>query len=323
MKLEHFVCDLCGTDKKEKLFSIKKDIEDKNYLFTLVKCKGCGLVYMDPRPIDQDLYKLYPENYYSFEELKKQLGGKQSVAISYSQRLVYYRNYGNLDEDSFLRRVFIKVSASFLGHRFGRTPIEVKAGKVLDVGCGDGLFLHYLMELGYETYGVEISKKASIQARKQGLNVFNGNLTEAKFPNNYFDIVRLSHVLEHMPHPSEIFQEGHRILHSQGVLVVSIPNYCSLYSRIFKKNWFGLQIPFHLYQFSIRTVSQLLQKSGFKIANIRYYSVGTFLGSIENLLTKGRILCSHNPVLSIFSIGVDIFLDIFGWGDCIEIHAFK
>jgi hypothetical protein len=78
----------------------------------------------------------------------------------------------------------------------------------------------------------------------------------------------------------------------------------------------------NIYQFSIRTISQFLQKSGFKIANIRYYSVGTLLSSIENL-TKGRILCSHNPALRLFSLGMDIFLDILGWGDCIEIHAFK
>ena len=80
---------------------------------------------------------------------------------------------------------------------------RIKKGKILDVGCGSGDTLALLKKLGWDVYGLEIDKNAVKVARERGLvNVKLGGYEKiASFPNNYFDSIRLYHVIEHIPDP--------------------------------------------------------------------------------------------------------------------------
>jgi SAM-dependent methyltransferase len=95
--------------------------------------------------------------------------------------------------------------------------------------------------------------------------VIKGDLFSARFPDRFFDVVTLYHVLEHTPDPLEICREVHRILKEDGFLVIQVPNRDSLQYRIFKKRWAAFDVPRDLYYFGAQTLRALVERSGFVI----------------------------------------------------------
>jgi SAM-dependent methyltransferase len=136
--------------------------------------------------------------------------------------------------------------------------------------------------MGWETYGVEVDPEASERARLKGLSVFTGELFEANFPNNFFDVVRMSYVLEHLPNPKQTLIEIKRILRPHGRIYISVQNARSLNYRLFREKWFSLDVPRHLFSFTPKTIGMLLSTLDLKIKTIRYSSgTRTFLVSLQ------------------------------------------
>ena len=100
--------------------------------------------------------------------------------------------------------------------RYGHAIPFVEGGKILDIGCGNGTELYKLKAMGWETYGVEMDAQASERARSKGIRVYTGDLFGANFPDQFFHVVRMSFVLEHLPNPRETLQEIRRILRPRG-----------------------------------------------------------------------------------------------------------
>ena len=138
-------------------------------------------------------------------------------------------------------------------------------GKILDIGCGIGLFLYLAKKRNWVTYGVEISEFASNFAKnKLKLNVLNSD-NLGSFPNNFFDVITINHVLEHIENPLIILRQIHEKLNINGILLIGVPNINGLYSRLQKENWPSLQPSTHLYQFTPKTLKMLLNERGFKL----------------------------------------------------------
>ena len=98
-------------------------------------------------------------------------------------------------------------------------------GRLLDVGSGNGLFLHQMKRLGGAVAGVELDGRAASVARaKFGLEVFEGPLEEATFPDEYFDAITMNHVIEHVLDPVGLLKECRRVLRPGGKLVVTTLN---------------------------------------------------------------------------------------------------
>jgi len=116
---------------------------------------------------------------------------------------------------------------------------------------------------------VEVSKYAAAYGNKHGLNIFNGELNDAKFPSNFFDVIVMNHVLEHLFNPKETLQEVSRILKPDGLLIIGIPNIDSYAARVFGKYWSAMEIPRHLYHFSVKTLKLLLSENNFEIDIIK------------------------------------------------------
>jgi len=145
--------------------------------------------------------------------------------------------------------------------------------KVLDIGCGSGGWLYEQKMQGHDTYGVEISKQASDLANTMGLNVFCGNLEDAAFENDYFEIIHMNHVLEHVHDPASVLKEIGRILHPLGKVFIRIPNFDSLESQHYKNSYRELDVPRHLYHFSLDSFSRLVDKCNLtvsKVNNLNY-----------------------------------------------------
>ena len=167
----------------------------------------------------------------------------------------------------------------------------VKPGKILDIGCGGGVFLDVMRRGGWETIGTELNEEtASYAIKVYGLKIITGDIIQHQLPAKSMDAINISQVLEHLKNPNEVIEECHRLLIKGGVLIISVPELRSSQFTIGKENWFLLDLPFHLFHFTTEGLSRLLQKNGFKIKRIKRFSLefGPF-GWLQTLLNVSRI----------------------------------
>lgn len=155
----------------------------------------------------------------------------------------------------------------------------ITSGKVLDVGCGDGLLLSMLREKDIEGTGLDVSPEAVRKCRAKGFaaEVFDPN-RPFPFPDKYFDHVVLLDVLEHVYAPEELLSEAKRV--SKGDIIISVPNFSSLPARI--QVLLG-KVPEnntphkgHVYWFTYSVLKTLAKKSGLYIEELRVNSFGPF-----------------------------------------------
>lgn len=164
------------------------------------------------------------------------------------------------------------------------------AGKILDVGCGLGFFLSGLDDK-FDKYGVEISKLASIDALHYG-KVFNGTLEDAKFEENFFDVVILYHVIEHLDSPESVLTEIKRILKKDGILLIGTPNFGCICAKIFGDNFRMLHDKTHVSLFSHNSLKKFLiannfivEKSEFPFFQTRHFT----LANLKRMFDTSKI----------------------------------
>jgi predicted SAM-dependent methyltransferase len=144
---------------------------------------------------------------------------------------------------------------------------------------------------GWEVNGVEPNPMASEYARNElGLNVITGFLEDVEYPEEYFDVITLWHVLEHLSDPSRTLRRIHKLLKPDGLLVITTPNLNSFDAQIFGHCWIGYELPRHYYVFSLETLNDILQKAGFKLLGVRYIygSHAAFMSSLRFWLRGQR-----------------------------------
>lgn len=107
----------------------------------------------------------------------------------------------------------------------------IKEGTVLDVGCGDGLFLAMLKEKGLQAEGIDLSEEAVKKCTQKGLQASVQSFeTTLPYEDDSFEYVVLLDVLEHLYSPTILLEEARRV--SRKYVVVSIPNFSSLPARV-------------------------------------------------------------------------------------------
>lgn len=216
--------------------------------FKIMRCRECGLYFISPRPSLAEIMQYYP--YEGYEPY-----------------------YAAIDERPTLERLHRCHIQRKRCRFFERAKTE---GRLLDVGCATGNFLAQIRERGeWETYGVEINQAAAEYARERfELNVFHGELREACYPSDYFDVVTMWSVLEHLHDPLGSVREVRRILRPGGILSFTIPNGDSLDAQLFGPHWAFFDPPRHLYTFSRRALEELLSRGGFEIIEVRSFTAG-------------------------------------------------
>ncbi len=143
-------------------------------------------------------------------------------------------------------------------------------GKMLDIGCGPGFFLAEAKAQGWRVQGVDLSGWAKETARERfGIDVFQGDLAQARFADKSFDAVVMNDVIEHLEDPKAALQEIRRILKNDGILYVSTPDIESVLSRALRAKWWGIN-KYHLYYFSRKTLEKMFYEAGLK--SVRYGS---------------------------------------------------
>ena len=220
-------CALCGS------LVFKPYLYCKSFFY--VSCLSCGLVQINPQPVTEAIKRRYGENY------------------------LYYELE---NEDAFFKLQLLGLKdTGFDSLEFAKN----EKPSVLDIGCATGKLLAHLREKGWQTTGVEISAPQAEHCRqKRDLDVRNIPLEENRFPSGAFQVVLASHLIEHLNDPAGLVREVSRILVPEGRFFVTTPNIAGFQARLFKDRWRSA-ICDHLYLFSVKTLSRLLEENGFTI----------------------------------------------------------
>lgn len=151
----------------------------------------------------------------------------------------------------------------------------LRHGSLLDIGCGDGLFLEMSgKEKSIIGQGVDFSSNAVLRTRERGFNAQEIDFTKDRLPfqDNTFDNVVILDVLEHLFQPDKILREAKRV--SRKYIIIGVPNFSSLPARL--QVLFGkipennLHQKGHVFWFNWSILNKMVAEVGLKIVDIKY-----------------------------------------------------
>ena len=238
-------CCVCGSHLlalKERIFDTRFGIDGH---FNIYQCNSCGLVQLPLYQSSDNLIKVY-ETFYNFGGSKKSLYNK--LRKTFLESTIY--------------RLWMVIDGDICFHsRCGN-------GRLLDIGCNEGRGLQIYKDNRFDVEGLELNELAAIKARKAGFRVHTTPI-ETFQPNDLYDIIVLSNVLEHSLQPKAMLAHVARILKPGGHIWISCPNIDSWQRLVFSKYWINWHVPFHIVHFSKSALSRLLNDCGFKVIKIR------------------------------------------------------
>jgi 2-polyprenyl-3-methyl-5-hydroxy-6-metoxy-1,4-benzoquinol methylase len=271
-------CPLCNQPERKKLY---EGIHDRHYgcpgEWTLYRCLKCGAVYLSPRPTPDAIGKAY-EIYstHSIHEIQASpIKGLKRFAVSLRTGYLN-RKYGYKQTPSFPIGYYVMYllppPLRWEWDHYARnlSIAHPKHNQLLDVGCGNGDFLIRAKHAGWDVCGIDFDAKALDLASNRGINAFCGTLENADIPEESFDVITMSHVIEHSHDPLGTLENCYKLLKPGGMLWIATPNPSSLLHSIYKSDWYFLAPPTHLILLDKLCLIQLLDKTGyFKIQSLR------------------------------------------------------
>jgi 2-polyprenyl-3-methyl-5-hydroxy-6-metoxy-1,4-benzoquinol methylase len=230
--------------------------------FFFVRCRNCGLLQANPQPIQEDIAKRYREQH-GEDYLRYELANEQSFLKLQLQALSDV-DFPVLEEELLRRKA---------------------QPRVLDVGCATGALLERLRGRGWQCGGVELCTPSAEYAKKvRGLEILDVPLEQAKYPAGSMDVVLASHLIEHLNDPVGFLAEARKILTPGGHLFLTTPNSDGFQSVLFGARWRSAIFD-HLYLFSRRTLSRMLEDQGFAIEAVSTWG-GLAAGSAPRAIKK-------------------------------------
>ncbi|HEX6046309.1 MAG TPA: class I SAM-dependent methyltransferase [Pyrinomonadaceae bacterium] len=168
----------------------------------------------------------------------------------------FYLNADELSPPAFINTRLEEITAQFSSYR--------QTNRLLDVGCGAGNLLQAARKNGWNAQGLDVSAGAVKHVRSLGFEVFEGELQDAGFPSEHFDVVTAAELLEHLFDPRPLLNEVARILRPGGLFWTTTPHARGLSGRLLGLKWRCVWPPEHLQLFSIRGLKKLLGDAGFR-----------------------------------------------------------
>ena len=226
--------------------------------YKIVKCSHCGFVFAFPKPTNIFLSKFYTK-------FKANIFEKNQIAVFDSIH-------------SF------KIIDKYKGERL----------KLLDIGCGNGVFIKEAVYHNWLPVGIDTSEiLVNYIKENTNIEVHKININNYKTADKY-DLITMNQVIEHFTNPTHVINRCKQLLNDSGLLYVATPNIDSYVSKIRKQEFDYLMPPEHLSYFNKTTLTNLLEKNGFKVLYIGSWSYPVDLaGLIKYILGKRKNINSH------------------------------
>ena len=266
--------------------------------FEILACSKCSTLYTGHVPVSEET-----ENYDEY----------------YSE--------SNLSVPDFIWERVSEIISDFSGYR--------QTNRLLDIGFGAGTILEIAQQQEWDAYGLEVSRPAVEQARKRGFEVFHGSLTDARYPDHYFDVITSSEILEHLPDPNADLREIVRILRPGGMFWATTPSASSLSFRLLKLDWSVLSPPEHIQLYSKKGVRLMLEKAGFSKVELKTFGlnpmeiVNHFRPRSDTKESFDRVQTAYqlnesltrSPVRKLVKSALNNSLNLLTIGDSLKIYA--
>lgn len=281
--LEHELineCPVCQSTVRKILYRDLKDyrcVENSYISYCFYLCLNCRSGYYSPRPTKDSIHLLYRdygthaaiEGRVDFSSLSLLNKVRRKIANSYTNQ-----RYGTTDKEyycfgSFLVNVLVKYRRIIdISFRFVPTPSVGGKSTLLDFGCGNGGYLEIATRCGYVAYGIDFDNDAIAGLKSHSHNLYTGDIITARNLKIKFDVITVSHVIEHVFDPILHLRILFDLLKPGGFLYIETPNLDSIGHQYFKGFWRGLEPPRHVQVFNKRSLRELLQFIGFQSVKV-------------------------------------------------------
>jgi SAM-dependent methyltransferase len=243
--MDSVLCNVCGSDEVIPL-AVGEDFEYRTSpdSFLAVKCRGCGLVYLNPRPAMSELDRIYPPDYHAFDF--------------------------SADRYGFVYKVRQRLEAKRILKACKGLPDNAR---ILDVGCGDGFHLDLLQKFGKSSWqleGIDMSDRAVEMGKLRGLEIHQGTVQSMAIPEGTYDLAFMIATIEHVDQPLEVLQAVGKMLKPGGTVVMVTDNTDTLDFKWFQgRHWGGYHFPRHWNLFSPLTIRRLAQEAQLEVVELK------------------------------------------------------
>lgn len=263
-------CPTCGKN------NIKKLIFERDDGINFFRCLSCNIEYSSPRLKEKELLRLYQNE--DWKDLKD------------------YENwtYENWKSSKATHYHLVAKNVELVKKYIGT------GSRVLDLGCDIGLTIRWLIEEGYKSEGIEVSKIGfNIAKNKTKVLVHNCQIQDVSF-NYKFDGILVLDVLEHLYDPVNVLNQANRTLKTNGLIFIHVPNHQGISVRFkkllhklrLKKSFKHFGFPAHIYNFDKKSLTKILGKAGFEVIHFE---------SWPRSMTEGKLNLFNRVPVSIIS----------------------
>lgn len=291
LRLEEVSCCMCGRSDARPI-AVGEDFEyhTSRETFLALSCRGCGVIYLSPRPAADSLPSIYPANYHAFNFSAERFG------LAYKAR-------------TWLERRRVLSCCRDLS----------ESARILDVGCGDGFHVRLLRKFGrpgWRVEGVDADVRAVGAARAHGLDIHLGDVHDVDLPLSSYDLILLIMTVEHLPDPLDALHRIRELLRPGGRVMVITDNTATFDFKIFGgRHWGGYHFPRHWNLFNANSLRALLERADLEVEEVTtLLSPVNWVYSIRNLLVDlkaPRWLVNRFSLNSSVSLGLFTLVDAF------------
>lgn len=295
-------CPICGSHSRSLLYDglVDQVCGVAPGKWSLYRCESCESAWLDPRPTHESIGLAYANYYTHKAEDHPVVRRKGGLRTFLHDALNDYRNtrfgLGRVPANRhgrWLIPLIPSLRAAVDAECRHLPPPPTGGGRLLDVGFGNGGFMKLATEMGWRAEGIDFDAKAVDVARSRGLNVRCAGIEDFQAEAGQYDVITLSHVIEHVHDHVGLLHELYRLLKPGGMLWLETPNISSLGARKYGPAWRGLEIPRHLAIFSLKSIQTALVNAGFEGSQVRWRGLVVF-----NVFAESEAIAMNTAVRS-------------------------